>query len=397
MALDFVKELKDEIKALKDELAEVKGLGKEYEEKLADMERKSIFTGSGNIDKDLDKAAKLAVKAKLKAAILGKSVKDFGEYEQIVSLTSKAIKPADIDNWIAEKFSKDIVELLELELKVEKLFSRVEVPKGFGKLSLPRKTARTSAYLIQPAEDAVASAIQGDKVSFDPVKIKTLVELSDEADNEAVVDTLYNVIREDIAYSLAKGIEEALVNGDKSGALNGNPAATDVTKAFDGIRKYADSNKVDGGGAVIDLTMIRAARKSLGAFGVNPSEIALLVNPNVFYQLLDIDNRNVRVIDNTGKTAGSTTGVVATVDGMPVVLTEQIPVDLDANGAKGGDLTEALLVNTKAFKVGYRNMVEAEKDRDIYKDIDIVVGRVYRDFQQVTIGTATAAIVNLKK
>jgi len=400
MALEVIKELEKEIEALKAELKEAKGVAdevKELQEKYANFERKSLFDEDKVTDEKVKEIKDRAVNLKLKAGILGKSIRDLEEYKDLASQIEKAIKPADIDSWIAEKFSKDIIDLMELELKVEKLFPSITVPNQFGRISIPRKTSRTTAYLLAPDTEAIESTIGSDKVTFSPVKLKTLVRLTDEAQNEAVMNSLMQVVKEDIAYSLAKGIETAIVNGDKSGALNNNPSATDVTKAFDGLRKYGDANKVDNGGSAITLANIRSARKSLDALGVDSNEVVLLVNPSVFYQLLDIKEVNTitRDIDKVGLPSGA----VASVDGMAVVLSEAIPTNLDANGAvtDDGSLTEALVFNKRAFMVGKRDVVEAEKDRDITKDLDVVVGRVYRDFQKTITGTAVVNIVNIAK
>ena len=396
MEIKVIKDLQAEIERLKSEIEEQVAASaevKELAEKMAEMERKSVTVADSKVDmKSLrDEATKLMIKS----VVLGKPVSQVKGFDKLSATVEKAIKPTDVSNWIAEAFSKDLTDLVELELKVEKLFSSVTVPKGVGSLSIPRKTARTTAYRIQPDADAIASVMTGDKVNFKPEKLKTLVELTDEADNEAVLETLYDYIKADIAYSLAKGIEEAIVNGDTTGGLQGGLDANAVTSAFDGLRKLGEAQKVDCGGNPIAIENIREARKNLGVFGVNPDELVLLVNPSVYYQLVSLD----KGFDVLGKAGykGDLTGQVGFVDGMAVVISEAIPTDLDASGVKGGDLTGAVLFNRKAFLVGKRDEVTAEKDRNIYKDVDVLVGRVYRDFKQLTTGTPASTLVNITK
>ena len=400
MGLDIIKNLQSEVETLKTELDKAKSVGEEVkalEEKLGALEEKKLsFEDETVSDVQVKEAIKKASDLALKAKLTGMDIKSFDDFKEVASIVEKAIKPSDIDSWIDEQFSKEIIELMELELKVEKLFGTVTVPSGVGSLSLPQKTGGSQAYLIQPAQDAVESAITSGKVNFKPVKLKTLVVTAIESNQEAVINSLLSVVKEDIAYSLAKASETSIVNGDKTGAINATPPATDVTMAFDGLRKYGKVNVVDNGGSAITLAKIRETRKTMGVFGIDPAELVLLVNPNVFYQLLNIDE--LQTIDKYGSDAIVKTGTVAFIDGIAIVLSEKIPTDLNASGdvEDGQTLTGAVLVNTKGFKVGKRDEVEFEQDRSIVNDTDIYVGRVYRDFNKIVIGdNAVAYLVNI--
>jgi len=403
MNLEAIKQLKEQVDTLKEEVKSAKSVTdtvKTIEQKLAELEgqRKKTFDikeFGNDIKKDLSKkAANLALKAKL----LGRDVSELDEYKSVVPMIEKAITPTDIAGWIAEQFSKEVIDLMEYDLRIEKLFGSVVVPEGVGSLSFPQKTARSKAYLIAPAQDAIESVIQGGKVTFKPVKLKTLVEVSDEAKNEAVVNALLNVVKEDIAYSLAIGVEDALVNGDPTGDINDNPPATDVKNAFNGLRKFGLDNSVDNGGGAITIGSIRTAVKQMGVFGVNPSECVLIVNPRVYAQLKNLPD--LQTIDKIGNSAVLKTGTVGMIDGMQVIVTDFIPNNLDATGkvdnTTPGTKTAALVVNTKAFRVGKRNVVEFEQDRSIINDTNIYTGRVYRDFQKMYASVQPIAeIVNI--
>jgi len=402
MALEVIKQLNEEIAALKEQLKNVEGSSEELKalaDKVAELERKKDFMSGEKVsDRVIAEAEKKAADLKLKAAVLDRPVDSFAEYKEVASIVEKAIKPSDIAAWMDERFSNSIVELMELELKVERLFNSMTIPNGVEAVSIPQKTGRTTAYLIAPDTDAIESAVTAGKVTIKPVKLKTLVQIADETRNEAVVGAILDVIRQDIAHSLAKGTETAIVNGDTAGTLNGNPGANDVTMAFDGLRKYGDANKVDNGGGALTLANIRAARAKMGVFGVDPSELKLLVNPAVFYQLLQIPE--VQTIDKIGNEAVIKTGTIAMVDGIDIVLTEVIPTNLNASGVVDtttpGTLTAAVLVNTSGFLVGKRNAVEAERDRNIVRDVEILVGRRYVDFKKVVVeDTAAVTIVNV--
>lgn len=401
MGIEVIKSLKTELDALKSEVTEAKSVGetiKAIEARIDAMEneRKKSFE-VGTVDERMVKKAKAdAANLVLKAKLLGRDAQSFDEFKKLATLVEKAIKPADISSWLDEQFSKQVIDLMDYDLKIEKLFGMITVPAGVSQLSFPQKTARSKAYLITPAQDAVESAMTGGKVSFNPVKLKTLVTVSDEAKNEAIVGALLDVVKQDIAYSLAIGVEDALVNGDTTGDINDNPPATDVSNAFDGLRKYGLDNSVDNGGGAITISSIRTAVKQMGVFGSNPSECVLIVNPRVYAQLKNLTD--LQTIDKIGNAAVLKTGTVAMLDGMQVVVTDFIPNDLDSTGnvSSSGNQTAAIIVNTKAFKVGKRNLVEFEQDRNIVNDTMIYTGRVYRDFHKMYVPvTPIAEVINI--
>ena len=401
MGLDVIKNLKAELDALKGEVEGVKSTAemiKAIEARIdaIESERKKSFDIKSVDERMIQKAQRDAANLALKSKLLGRDVKSFEEFKKVADIVEKAIKPTDITSWLDEQFSKEIIDLMDYDLKIEKLFGSVTVPNGISQLSFPQKTARSKAYLINPAEDAIESAMTGGKVTFNPVKLKTLVIVSDEAKNEAVVGALLDVVKQDIAYSLAIGVEDALVNGDPTGDINNNPAATDVSKAFNGLRKFGLDNSVDNGGGAISINSIRTAVKQMGVFGTNPSECVLVVNPRVYAQLKGIPD--LQTIDKIGNAAVLKTGTVAMLDGMQVVVSDFIPNTLDATGkvTDSGKNTAALVVNTKAFKVGKRNIVEFEQDRNVVNDTMIYTGRVYRDFNKMYAPvTPIAEIINI--
>jgi len=405
MTIEKIKELETKVKELEVELAksredsEISRLQKEIEEFKADMERKSLFAETKTTDREVQVAEKKAKDLVLKAKLLGRDLASFKEFKEIAGVIEKAIKPSDIADWMEESFAKEIFELMQLNLKVERLFDEVIVPKGVQKLSFPMKNGFSKAYLIQPATDAIESAFVAGKVTFDPVKIKTLVITADEAENEAVVSSLLQVVKEDIAYSLAQAGENAIVNGDTSGDLNNNPGANDVTMAFNGLRKYGyDSAKIDNGGTAITTDAIISARKALGVLGVNPQELALIVNAEVYNQLLKLPE--VLTYDKFGNDLTIKTGTLAKIYGIDIIPTEFIPNTMDSDGKVDGDdntnLTGAVLVNVKAFRKATRNVVEFEKFRNIQNDTNMYTGRRYLDFQKI-VGNpvASAYIVNI--
>ena len=405
MSLEVIKNLKGEVEALKAEVekaqaesAKVKELEKEFGELKAEAERKVPVA-----EKEVDVKAlrEKAANMKLKSILTGRELQATPEYKEVAGMIEKAIKPSDIPNWVAEAFSSEILEKMELELKIASLFDSYVVPENVQTLSVPRLDAGATAYLIKPADDAIESALTTGKVSFQPTKIKSLVITADETNQEAVVKTLLDVVKQDLAYSLAKGVENAIVNADQDTGdsnINNNPPATDVTRAYPkGLRKYGKVHTVDAGGDAISLDDIKAARKAMTKYGVNPAEVVMVVNPTIFYQLLNIPE--VLTVDKFGSNnAVLITGQIAAIFGMPIVLSEYIPTNLDSNGnvADGGTKTAAVLVHTKSFRRAKRNAVQFESDRNIVNGTNLYTGQTFTDFKMTAVDdNCIVSIINI--
>ena len=406
MSLELIKNLKGEVEGLKKELEGAKGaadkvaeLEKEFGVLKAEADRKVPVAEKEVSTAELkEKAANM----KLKSILTGRALHETPEYKELAGSIEKAIKPSDVPNWVEEAFANEILTKMELDLKVASLFGSYTIPENVQVLSVPRLDAGAGeGFLINPAEDAIESALTSGKVQFQVSKIKSLVITADETNQEAVLNTLMDVVKTELAKSLARGVEKAIVNADQDTGddnINGDPAATDVTRAYaKGLRKYGLVNTVDGGGNAITLDDIKAARKAMGVFGVNPADMALIINPETLYDLLGIDE--VLTVDKIGSDrAVLRTGTIASIFGINVIISEYVPHNLDANGkvASDGTLTAALLVHLPSFKRAKRNAVGLEQDRNIINGTNIYVGQTFTDFKMTSVaGNSVVSIINL--
>jgi len=228
------------------------------------------------------------------------------------------------------------------------------------------------------------------KISFTAKKLKTLVTIADETANESIITAIMDVVRADMISTLAQASENTIVNGNTDitvagGSINGEITATDVKAAFDGLRKAGMSNTTDFG-AGADSTLLakfRAMRKSMGVYGVNVSDLALIVSPTIMYRMLNIPE--VLTMDKIGTRATILNGQIASLDGIPVIVSEALTSTLLATGKEGGALTGALLVNKRWFATATRGggAAEVELDRNIINGTDIIVASRYLDFKKL--------------
>jgi len=387
-----VEELKKELDSTKTEAQKkVEELKKEFEDKWT--ERKTKFEEKSINDKEVAKAKEKAVDLHIKSKLLGRPVDSFAEFKEIAPIIEKAIKPSDIASWLAEEFSNKVMEELELDLKVEGLFQRFKMPENRSTFSIPAKTDKAKAYLIAPGEDAIESAINGAKISFATSRFKTLLAVTDQADQE-MVTAITQLVRQELVKSLARATEEALVMGDTSIS-----DVNDVKKAFDGLLKYAKDagNKVDAGGNPVTASLIAQARRLLGVYGINLGDLAIVAPVNVAYQMLELPE--VLTVDKYGAKATIMVGEIGKLFGMPIIVTEYIPDNLDANGdvdETSGDKTAVLLVNKAYFGVADRGNIGIETERKAVSSTTLYVGYRDIDFKKLCVNsTPVSAIVNV--
>jgi hypothetical protein len=402
MGIEVISQLQKEIDTLKKKLdstkteaeKKVEELRKQFEQEWT--QRKTAFSQENTItDAILRKAKNDGINLYLKSVLMGRPVDSFNEFKDVANVIEKAIKPADIADWLAEEFSNKVLEELELQLKVEGLFPRFKFPENRNTFSFPAKTGNASAYLIAPSDNAIESAIAGAKITFQTQRIKTLLGVTDQADNE-MVTAIVQLVKQELIKSLARASEDAIVMGDTT-ITNAN----DPKKAFDGLLKYAKDagNKVDAGGNAVTASLVAQARKLLGKYGLYVRDLAIIAPVNVAFQMLELPE--VITTEKYGPKATILTGELGKLYGMPIIVSEYIPDNLDANGdvdPNNGDKTAVLIVNKEYFMVGDRGKAGIETERKIVSSTTLYVGYRDYDFKKVAVNaTPVSAIVNVSK
>ena len=399
MGIKAIQDLEAKVKELSEKLVaekearetKVKELMDEFESKMA--ERKTQFDGETTLtQKDLEKLKKKGADLYLNSLLMDKPVDQMDGYKEIADVVEKAIVPADVPSWLAEEFSTQVLEDLELELKIERLFAKINMPDNRNQFSIPAIVGDVQAYLIAPGDDAIESAIASAKVTFETKRIKTLVGVTDQADHESVV-MMTDIVRARLVKSLAKASEDAIINGDVSIANN-----NDVRKAFDGLLKLAIAagNVVDGGGTAPTAATIAQTRQVLGVYGVNLADLVIIVNFSTAFKLLELPE--VITVDKYGPAATIITGELGKIWGIPIIVSEYVRTDLDATGQNPGtgSNTVLLMVNKGYFAVADRGAVTVEVERKAVSSTNLYVGFRDFDFKMLSAGfTPVSALVNI--
>ena len=388
MSLEIIKELQSSVKELKSELEASKTNAEEIRSELKEAvkERKTKLEDEKKYsDKEVESAKAKLDSLYIQSKILGRDMKSLSGFKEAANVVEKALTPSSITAYAAEEFSNSLLEGLELELTVANLFKTIQMPANRQTLSIPSRTGNLEAYLIAPAASAVESEITGGKVSFTVQKMMAYSAIADEADAELVA-AVTDITKAELVRSLARGLEDSIINGDTAYTTANSPR-----KLYDGLRKIANANAVDSSG-VITLANINATRKLMGVYGINPKDLAIIVNPSAYYQLFDI--AEFLTIDKIGSKATIMTGQVGSLFGFPVYVSEYIANNLTPAGADntGTDTkTEALIVNTQYFMKCQRGSVTLEKQRNVKTQTDDLVSSLAVDFKNISVGGVPAA------
>ena len=298
----------------------------------------------------------------------------------------------DIAKLLPTGFTGTMMRDIQSALKVAALFPYKEVTPGqYDSIALNGITA----YLVNEATDGTDSAESYTTMIYLVKKIMARVQKSYEALDDSLIN-LAEEVRMGVIDSIARAIEAAVVNGDDTAThMDAGVGATSPLKAFKGVRKLAlAKGTVDAGGAAMTeadwLEKISEAQEAGGLYlddnQVSQGKVVLLVTQNTYNKL-----RMLPSFLTKDKAAGNATLFGAAVDsvfGIPVVMTSDIPVSVNASGvvdAVSGNNTKtsAVLLNRDYFRFYTTGATLMETDKNISNQSVLFVGSARIGFNGV--------------
>lgn len=287
--------------------------------------------------------------------------------------------------WVPTILSATLHEMVQSELRVAALFPQFAMP---GKIfESPILTSDAVAYkqvenTASSGQTEIPESVAGtDKATWTAVKLACRVFASSEILEDSIVP-MGGFIMGNMAKVLARGVEDAIINGDTDASLDGatvNPA-TSAKRAWDGLREYAlraasDTAKVDNATNVNTDTALLKVRDLMGAYGADPTRLAYITGFRGLAKILS--SPNVMTLDKFGSFATVLRGQVANIHGSPVILSEFLKL---ATGAGVVDATPALnvegsilVVYPDEFALGERRGITLMRSEHRYIEFDQVV------------------------
>ena len=194
-------------------------------------------------------------------------------------------------------------------------------------------------------------------------------------------------IRAGLVRNVAEVLDDIILNADKSTTNNINADGASITAStagkahwllgYDGMLHLPlvdNTSQANNHNAAVSDDMFNELRVKLGKYGARPSQLAWIMDVNTFIRAQSISQ--FRTMDKLGPNATLLTGMLGAVEGIPVIVSEQMPLaDADGkitDGASSNTKGRLLLVNRTQWAQGFRRQLMIDVDRDTQKRQTVV-------------------------
>ena len=293
------------------------------------------------------------------------------------------------DEWVPTLISSSYVDEFELEKMVEGRMVQIDCPSS--PYELPVKSGVTKARKIAENTAMSDASFTTTKITFTAKKLGEYFIIPEELDEDSAVSFM-PMARDELIRAHLRAVESAIINGDDDGThidSDTQAGAADLAeKLWKGLRRQSIANSANGGtqsfgAAAVTKPNLSAMRANGGKFFTDPSQCLWIVGPQVYAQLLSLDD--VSTVDKFGPMATVLRGALAAYLGIPIVVSEHMRENLNASGVYDGITTDRggiLLVNERRWYVGRRRPVKIMLAQDLPgQDRQLLAAYQRKDFQ----------------
>ena len=274
---------------------------------------------------------------------------------------------------------------VNLETSIAPLFNTVQMPSN--PFQIPLQLGDVNWYPGTENVAARGSALTTARQTLTAYELVAEVPWSYDLDEDGVI-AMMEELRRSLLRNAREVIDDVLLNSDTTRTNNINAdgatiSPTDAGKAqwllgFDGILHLPlvdNSSQANNHQAAVSDDMFNEVRAKLGKYGVRPSEVAYICDINTYIRALSIGN--FRTLDKFGPQATVLTGQLGAVEGVPVIVSEQMrPADADGKVTDSGNTATTgrlLILNRTQWLVGFKRELAIETVRDPQKRQNIMV------------------------
>ena len=317
-----------------------------------------------------EKSAEIAAIQKSKMAFSDKSAADGVSYEEkekavmLSTILGKSISQTTYGRTLLEKSSAAHVPgatpwELEVQLTMEEALRRKlviaplfrQVPMKTNVMSIPVNpevgsaswvTTFSGGTALESGSGGAAVAHKLNEVTLNAYKVATKEYVGYEEEEDSLL-ILLPMIRDAMVRRCAKAIDGALLTGDGS------------TVPISGLSNRAGSSGTNAAllqtvaNGAVSIAKLRGLRAQLGNYGIDPADVAYIVNNDTYYDLME--DTTFMTMEKVGPLATVITGQVGMIAGSPVICSGELAAK--ATGANTA-LTNiaALAVYVPNFLVG---------------------------------------------
>ena len=312
-------------------------------------------------------------------------LKAFRLWQENFSQLAKALDTATTAEgieFVPTGLSRDLIDRVRIQAAVAALFPEIAMPQDPFELpgrSFTRNKARVLSESTADAASKIVAVTPGTrKIQLKAVKLGVRILDSLELEEDSII-AMAPFIREEIIEGLVYGIEDAIINGDTASPHQDDDtdggAADLAAKAWLGLRAHAQDNTLTEDLSTFNLTNLRKMRKTMGKFGADPRNLAWVVSTVGLIKLLNLTE--TLTLDKLGPQATVLTGQLAALDGIPIVISEEMRDDVAATGvntaAGPNTLSNLILAHRRSWIRGVRRQPTVKTKEDIETDQMIAV------------------------
>ena len=220
------------------------------------------------------------------------------------------------------------------------------------------------------------------ELTLNSFKLATREYIAFEEDEDSLIAIL-PIVRDAMVRRMAKSVDKAMLIGAGAGA---DPITGLATYDATSVVNLDESDIAAGtAGAGLTAAKLMLARKDLGYWGLEPSELIAIVNTSSYYQLLE--DPNFLTVDKVGDRATLLTGQIGSIGNTPVIVSAEFAAATAGNVA-------AIIFNPRNFMVGNHRGMRVDTDDNVETQSRILVASMRMGMTQIsdTDGQGVSAI-----
>jgi hypothetical protein len=288
------------------------------------------------------------------------------------------------DELVATLEARELWMDVNLQTMVAPLVPTFPMPSN--PFDIPRQLGDVGFYPGTENVATTSTALGTGKTTLTAYELVGQVPYSFTLEEDAVI-ALLPEIRTGLVRNVADVLDDIILNADGTTTNNINAdgatiAASDAGKAqwllgYDGIVHLPlvdNTSQANDHNAAVSDDMFNEVRAKLGKHGVRPSQLVWVMDVNTFIRAQSISQ--FRTMDKLGPNATILTGMLGAVEGIPIIVSEQMKLaGTDGKVTDGGNATDTgrlLIFNRTQWAQGFRRELVLDVDRDTQKRQTVV-------------------------
>ncbi len=289
------------------------------------------------------------------------------------------------DELVSQEEARQLWNDVNVDTVVASLFTTVTMPSN--PFDVPLQLGDVNWYPGTANVATSSSNLTTAKQTLTAYELVGMVPWAYELDEDAVV-AMMSEVRSTLVRNAAQVLDDMVLNADTSTTGNLNYDGSTLTTStagkahylvgFDGLvhQPLVDNTAMrNNHNAAASVDMFNEIRRRTGKYGLRPSELAYVTDVNTFIAAQGI--AEFQTVDKLGPNATLLTGQLGAVEGIPVIVSEQLALaDTDGKVTAAGNGTDTgrlLLVNRTQWRKGFKRELLIETDRDVQKRQNVMV------------------------